>query len=131
MFCVKTLNNYFYADKHVYRNIDHHAVKFSGIKIAEPRQFVLAGNSRNAFFDDKRMNGQATILDVEDSAVVVRLTGFTRPIYFNKINDKKRCTEQNLVNVGSMLSFRDGEHLQMRLNNDSIYDFSIGNISSL
>ena len=128
-FCVKTLNNYFYADKHVYRNIDHHAVKFSGIKIAEPRQFVLAGNSRNAFFDDERMNGQATILDVEDSAVVVRLTGFTRPIYFNKINDKKRCTEQNLVNVGSMLSFRDGEHLQMRLNNDSIYDFSIGNLT--
>ncbi len=126
---VKTLNNYFDADKHVYRNIDHHAVHFNGIRIAQPNGFVLAANSRNAFFDDRRMQGQATIIGTNDTAVSVRLTGFSRPIYFNRINSEKRCYRRDLVNTASMLSFNQNEHLFLRMSNGEIYDFSIGKVS--
>lgn len=127
--CVKTLNNYFYADKHVYRNIDHHAVHFSGISIAHPEGFVLADHSRNAFFDNDHNNGQAVITDVNDTAVVVHLRGFSRPIFFNQINSAKRCYRQDLANAASLLSFKENDHLLLRMRNDDVYDFRIGEVT--
>lgn len=128
-FCIKTLNNYFYADKHVYRNIDHHAVSFSGICIAQPNGFILADNSKNAFFDNDHNNGRAVITGVNDTAVSVRLTSFTRPIYFNKIYSNKRCYRQDLANASSLLRFKESEHLLLRMKNGDVYDFNIGNVT--
>lgn len=128
--CIKTLNNYFDADKDVYRNVDHHAVHFSGVRISQPNGFVLAANSNNAFFDDECMAGQATIVGTNDTAVSVRLTGFTRPIYFNHINEEKhRCYRRDLINKESLVSFREGEHLFLRVSDGGIYDFSIGEVT--
>jgi len=128
-FCIKTLNNYFYADKHVYRNIDHHAVYFSGVTIEQPNGFILAGNTKNAFFDNDHNNGKAVITGINDTAVMVRLTGFSRPIYLNRINSKKRCYRQDLANVASLLRFKESEHLLLRMKNGNVYDFSIGNVT--
>ena len=128
-FCIKTLNNYFNADKHVYRNIDHHAVHFSGVSIAQPNGFVLADNTKNSFFDNEHNNGKAVITGVNDTAVSVRLTGFSQPIYFNRINSKKRCYRQDLANAVSLIKFKEGEHLLLRMKNGDVYDFSIGNVT--
>lgn len=127
--CVKTLNNYFFADKHVYRNIDHHAVHFDGIRIDQPNGFVLAGNGKSAFFDHVQNVGRAVITGMNDTAVTVRLTGFTRPIYFNRINSKKRCYRQDMVNASSLLLFKQDEHLQIRMKDGGVYDFWIGQVS--
>ena len=128
-FCIKTLNNYFYADKHVYRNIDHHAVHFSGVSILQPNGFILADNTRNSFFDNEHNNGKAVITGVNDTAVSVRLTGFTRPIFFNRINSDKRCYRQDLANMGSLVSFKEDEHLFLRMKNGDVYDFNIGSVT--
>ena len=128
-FCIKTLNNYFYADKHVYRNIDHHTVHFSGVSISQPNGFILADNTKNSFFDNNHNNGKAVITGVNDTAVSVRLTGFTRPVFFNRINSKKRCYRQDLANGSSLLSFKEGEHLFLRMKNGDVYDFNIGNVT--
>lgn len=128
-FCIKTLNNYFFADKHVYRNIDHHAIHFDGVRVDQPQGFVLAGNERNAFFDNSQNNGRATITGINDTAVTVRLTGFTRPIYFNRINSKKRCYRQDLANASSLVTFDEHEHLNLRMKDGSVYDFSIGAVN--
>ncbi len=128
-FCIKTLNNYFYADKHVYRNIDHHAVHFSGVSILQPNGFLLADNTKNSFFDNDHNNGKAVITGVNDTAVSVRLTGFTRPIFFNRINPQKRCYRQDLANMSSLVSFKEGEHLFLRMKNGEVYDFNIGNVT--
>lgn len=129
-FCIKTLNNYFYADKHVYRNIDHHAVHFSGVRILQPNGFILADNTKNSFFDNDHNNGKAVITGVNDTAVSVRLTGFTRPIYFNRIDTHKRCYRQDLANMSSLASFKEGEHLFLRMKNGDVYDFNIGNVTT-
>lgn len=121
---VYTLNNYFYADKSIYTNVDHHAIRLDGIKLSSPNGFELAGNSRNAFFDSEEMNGRATVMGVNDSAVAVRLTGFTRAIYFNEVNSKGRCYKRTLAINDALLHFKDGEQLQLRLDNDSVYMFS-------
>lgn len=128
-FCIKTLNNYFYADKHVYRNIDHHAVYFSGISISQPTGFILANNTKNSFFDNDHNSGNAVITGVNDTAVSVRLIGFTRPIYFNRINPQRRCYRQDLANVGSLVSFKEDEHLFLRMKNGDVYDFNIGDVT--
>lgn len=129
LLCVKTLNNYFDADKHVYRNIDHHAIHFSGVKITQPNGFVLAASTNKAFFDDDRMNGQATIIGTNDTAVSVRLSSFTRPIYFDRRNSDHRCYQRDLVNKEALLSFKENEHLFLHMNNGDIYVFSIGKVS--
>ena len=128
-FCIKTLNNYFYADKHVYRNIDHHAVHFSGVSILQPNGFILADNTKNSFFDNEHNNGKAVITGVNDTAVSVRLTGFTRPIFFNRINSQKRCYRQDLANMGSLVSFKEDDHLFLRMRNGDVYDFNIGDVT--
>ena len=51
-----TLRNYFYADKSVYTNNDHHALKITGVQIQKPAKFLLVKNNGSAFFDDKQFH---------------------------------------------------------------------------
>ena len=128
--CIFTLNNYFYAESKVYRNIDHHAMRIDGIVIEEPNQFLLAGNSRRAFFDDRQMNGQAKIIGVTDTTVIIELNDFTRPIYLNTIDhNKKRCVKQTIINESSLVTLEKDDHLQLKANDHNVFDFFIKEVN--
>lgn len=115
-----TLDNYFNPDKHVYSNIDHHAFKLSGVKFRANHPFLLAANSKDAFFDAEEMMGSATVTGVNDNVVNLRLNGFTRPIYQYHF-DGSRCEWMELKNNASLLCFQDT--LYLRTKNDQVFRF--------
>lgn len=86
-----TLDNYFYPDRMIYRNSDHHAVRIDGVKIKAPAHFVLAENSKHAFFDGEGITGRASIASVGDEAVTLKTKGFSRALYMEHYNEKTKC----------------------------------------
>ena len=118
---VYTIDNYFYPEEQVYRNIDHHVVRLDGAKIVNPRNFVLAANSPSAFLDSKTMNGKISISNYSDSsAISFRLEHCTRALYSNLYSGQKRCWKRNLLNKDQLLHFDDGgkgDTLFLRLSN--------------
>lgn len=122
---VATLNNYFYADKHVYRNIDHHAMRLDGIAIANPSGFLLAGNDAQAFFDDPSIGGQAIVDHIAGDSVVLRLIDFRRALYLNKYQTDGMCYRRELLNTRYLPRFVDKEHLQMQMADHTVYELYV------
>ena len=123
---IVTLNNYFFADSHVYRNTDHHTLRLDGIELRNaPTTFVLAANSPRAFFDDESMCGSAVIDDVSADSVRLRLDNFCRPLFINHYNADGRCTGRTLLGGQSLLQFADGDTLFLRLSNADVYGFYV------
>jgi hypothetical protein len=126
---IHTLNNYFFADEHLYRNTDHHALRLDGITIGSQRGFVLAGASKQAFFDDERMGGSVALTDNSgNDSVQLKLSHFTRPIFINQYNAEGRCTQRTCVNCGdggngSLLCFSPQDTLLLRTKNGNVYSF--------
>ena len=99
-----TLNNYFYADKEVYTNNEHHAIRVEGIRINDARGFVLAKNDKTAFFDNDKFHGSIVIESV-DSVVTLSLKEFTHPI-IESLRESGKAAEDNVLNsMGHTISF--------------------------
>lgn len=113
-----TLHNYFYADKTIYTNSDHHALRVEGVRIKQPSGFVLANNS-SAFFDDKDFHGSVTIESVDTTAngfAVLSLDQFTHPIYHSVDN-----TVDTTLNSNGLISFtRDQEIIFESINGQQL-----------
>ncbi len=125
-FCsVYTLNNYFYADKHVYRNIDHHVFRLEGISIANPNNFILAENSRNAFFDSDRNCGRILINQVSDSSVCLTSEGFSRVVFKDSTDSDGRRLKREVINKESLIRFRQNDTVQFRMNNNQVYTLAV------
>ncbi len=121
---IYTLDNYFFANRHVYRNIDHHTVRLDGIDINNPHGFVLAANSARAFFDDVAMGGRAVITSLDQDTLNLELTNFSRPIFINHYNGEGRCVKRTLANASSLVTFTDKDTLQLRTRrNNDVYKF--------
>lgn len=127
---IYTLNNYFYADKHVYRNADHHALRLDGITIGNPRGFLLAEASNRAFFDDERMGGSVTVESGEcTDSIQLKLTNFTRTLFLNQYNAEGRCIQRSLLNGHSLLRFGEQDTLFLRTRNGGVYRFFLQTVS--
>lgn len=121
-----TLNNYFYPPEQIYRNLDHHVVRLDGAQILRPVDFVLAEDSKYAFFDSRQMNGRITIASVNDNTLTLRLEGCTRALYYNQYNEGKRCEKRELLNHEQLLHFNDAiynDTLYMRLTDNRLLKF--------
>lgn len=109
----KTLSNYFYADNDVYSNSDHHAVKVEGVRIVTPKGFVLAGNSKNAFFDYENYHGTLTIKDYDEKSVTIKSEGFTQALYHDVYNDELELKSSVLLNEKSLIPLLCDDRLQL------------------
>ena len=123
---IKALDNYFAPDLEVYTNADHHALRFDGISIEHPIGFILAADSREAFFDDCTQRGSATIVGVDEQGVHLCLNDFTRPIRTITYNNKKKQKKYSLLGQGlSMLHFTDSDTLCLRTDNGETWKLKI------
>ena len=121
---LKALENYFYASPKVYTNADHNALRLDGISIGRPDGFVLAGNARNAFFDDPTMQGHISIVSVEDNTVRLRLDNFTRPLFkvsYDVKNDKKEFKYSVLGTGKTLFHFTDKDTLTWCTNKKDVW----------
>lgn len=100
------LNNYINPEKEVFANNDHHALRLEGIIIDDPVNggFLLAGDSENAFHDNDKFSGTLSIADITESSVILKSSGFTRPIY------TKRLYKGEYSDMRTNLVSNDGEH---------------------
>lgn len=120
-----TLNKYFNADKHVYRNIDHHAMRIDGIGIRDPHGFMLAGNNLRSFFDDKSIGGQITIQNVNPQTVELHMMNFRKALYQNHYAKDGKCYRRTLLNAESLPRFTEEQRLQLQMKDGQIYEFYI------
>lgn len=128
---LKALTNYFNAPLKVYTNADHNALRLDGISIGHPEGFILAGNTREAFFDDPTMRGQISIVSVGDNSVRIRLDNFTRPLFKVGYTNKKKEYRYSLLGEGkTMFHFKDTDTLRWRTNRNDVWKvvFSSGRI---
>ncbi len=133
-----TLSNYFYADKNVYTNNEHHALKVTGVEFASSNPFLLAKNSREALFDDKQFHGSVTVESVGvetkkvgdrvDTVLNVKLDlkGFTHPIYQYRY-ERKATKESALDSVinSKTISFTANDKVKFVANNGESVEFWI------
>lgn len=127
---IKALDNYFSPDLEVYTNADHHALRFDGISIEHPIGFILAADSREAFFDDCTQRGSATIVGVDEQGVHLCLNDFTRPIRTITYNNKKKQKKYSLLGQGlSMLHFTDSDTLCLRTDSGETWKLKIDTIT--
>ena len=98
--CYWALNNYINPSSKIFKNSDHHIVSIDSIKISNPVGYVLAGRSKDAFFDnlDAFDSSAATITNVGDSTITLNLRGITTPVYRYVMNGVDRNTCQILLN---------------------------------
>jgi cell division protein FtsI/penicillin-binding protein 2 len=116
---LKALDNYFDAPLKVYTNADHNALRVDGISIGRPEGFVLAGNAKDAFFDDPTMRGKISIVSVDDRGVHLRLDNFTRSLFKVGYTDEKKEFRYSLLGGGmTMFHFKDSDTLRWRTNNN-------------
>ena len=120
--CLMTLCNYFYADKSIYTNNDHHALKVEGVRIENPRDFILAKNSEEAFFDGNELHGEVVIRDYDTTGVTLKCNNFSHPIY-----DKTGESNYNMQNIDSsdMLVFKNNDTVTFVNNAGEKIDFWI------
>lgn len=108
-FTIATLRNYFYADKSVYSNNMHHALRLDGFSINNPDSVVLAKNDNTAIFDNKDFNGSVVIRNYNsnDSTITLVAKGFTHPIYIDTVyGDKIR---KELLNKRNFIVFKEND----------------------
>lgn len=95
----KTLSNYFFAGQNIYKNSDHHAVRMDGASIINPYNFVVAGESDKALFDNKNYKGTVEICNVDTTGVTLNLKGFTQSIYLNNYSGDELKSAKLLNNA--------------------------------
>lgn len=99
--CYWALNNYVNPSTSIFMNSDHHAVSIDSIKIKNPNNYRLAGNSKLAFFDNLDVDSKAyaNIAQVDKDSVKLLLKGITTPLYRYVYDDEsKRNLRQILLN---------------------------------
>ena len=76
------MSYYFYPDKEVFSNNDHHAIAVEGIETSR-NSLLLAADDRNAFFDDHTMAGSIELSNISTDNATARLhiTGAGMPVY--------------------------------------------------
>lgn len=118
-----TLKNYFYADKNVYTNNEHHALRIDGIRIPDARSFLLANNDSLAFFDDEQFHGSISIASVDENGVTLKCEGFTHPIYKQvRVDEFIRDTS---VNTSNIISFTEKDSIIFKAKNGHSIGFGI------
>lgn len=82
LLAVFAMSNYFYPSTQVFSNNDHHAIALEGIKTTES-SFLLAADSKEAFFDDHNMAGRIELADIslKDTTITLRFDGAGMPVY--------------------------------------------------
>lgn len=128
-FSILTLNNYFEADSSTYKNSSHYALKVDGIRLQQTDEFVVAGPSRDAFFDQNRFLGNIVLENVSDSSVQLGLEQFAFPFYQEFYNDEGRLDKLVLCNAESMVTFTNQDTLQFKMYNGSTYQFYVDELS--
>lgn len=129
-FSVYTLNNYFEADSSIYKNNNHYALKLDGISLNGTNDFVVAGGTDNAFFDQNRFCGDIVFENVNDSNVQLRLQQFTSSFYQEFYNNEGRLDKLVLRNAESMATFSNLDTLRFMMHNGSIYSFYVDELSN-
>lgn len=135
-----TLKNYFYAEKEVYTNNDHHALKVKGIKIENPVNFPFAKNDNTAFFDDKQFHGGITVESVKiksstSASVILNLKEFTHPIYkyqYKRVKKRHPALKRKVEETGldsainrKTISFTADDRVKFIAKNGESVEFSI------
>ncbi|WP_455998830.1 hypothetical protein, partial [Phocaeicola barnesiae] len=128
-FSVLTLNNYFEADSSVYKNSDHYALRMDGICVKKNGQFIVAGASDNAFFDQKRFMGNIVVENVNDSTIQLGFQRFPYSFYQESYNEDGRLDKLSLRNTESMFTFTNQDTLQLKMQNGSIYQFYVDELT--
>ena len=128
-FSVLTLNNYFEADSSVYKNSDHYALKMDGICVKKTDRIIVAGTGDNAFFDQKRFMGNIVVENVNDSTIQLGLQRFPYSFYQEFYSEDGRLDKLCLRNTESMFSFTNQDTLQLKMQNGSIYQFYVDELS--
>ena len=128
-FSVLTLNNYFEADSSVYKNSNHYALRMDGIRLKQADKFIVAGAENNAFFDQKQFMGDIVIENVNDSSIQLGLQRFTHSFYQEFYNEDGRLDKLSLRNAESMFTFTNQDTLQFKMQNGSIYQFYVDELS--
>lgn len=106
---ISTLNNYFYASEDIYTNNQHHILRLNSITVKDTKNFVLAGSSDNALFDNKGYNGKITIDSCDKKSIKLKLDNFAQPVYkYGKAT--KNTTRRDIVLNSNLLSFTAGVH---------------------
>lgn len=118
-----TLHNYFYAEKDVYKNNEHHALRIDGVRISDPTNFLLVKNDSSAFFDDKNFHGSIKIEEVDSAAVTLSLKQFTHPIYHTIRNE---CVADTVLNdLDKSICFTAKDTVRFLTKNENFVDFWI------
>lgn len=128
-FSVLTLNNYFEADSSVYKNSDHYALKMDGICVKKTDRIIVAGTGDNAFFDQKRFMGNIVVENVNDSTIQLGLQRFPYSFYQEFYSEDGRLDKLCLRNTESMFSFTNQDTLQLKMQNGSIYQFYVDELT--
>lgn len=118
---LKTLDNYFYPDEQVYQNVEHHVVSLRGIKLEDTNHYMLAGNNKDAFWDNKSIRGELYITSA-DSVITLKLRDFSRGIYVHTYTTDGRIEQSELINAADMIYFNDGDTLYLK-QGSKIYKF--------
>ncbi|MCQ2148129.1 MAG: hypothetical protein MJZ16_11535, partial [Bacteroidales bacterium] len=101
-----SLGNYFNPKTEVYSNYHHHAIKVEGVKINSDN-FLLAGNSENAFFDSPKYRGTVRVIGHDADSVTLSFRGLFNPFY-------RKVTSQRHVNLNSeLITFNEGERVEI------------------
>ena len=89
LFAIFTMSNYFYPPMEVFSNNDHHAIAVEGIETTNT-SLLLAADDRNAFFDDRTMEGRIELVNIShsDSMATLHIRGAGMPVY-GVIEEKK------------------------------------------
>ena len=114
--CLFTLSNYFYADSRLYTNNEHHALRLDGVRIDNPKDFVLVKDSKDAFFDDENFHGSVIIESVDDYGVTLKSENFTHPIYRHKVNPdlikgEYKTSVDTIINNADVIRFTAGDEV--------------------
>lgn len=121
-FSVMAFKQYVYPRKDVIKSNEYHALRVDGIALRNCRGFVLAGNSRNAFFDAETHNGSITIRDTSSRTVQLELNNFSEPVY---LISGSQMRQYSLLNTASLVSFHDNDSVQL-VHHDQTGDRIIG-----
>ena len=125
-----TLSNYFYADKEVYSNNEHHAIRIDGVKVKNTENFLLVKNDNAAFFDNKEYHGSVFIEEVDSEHVTLRLNEFIHPVYHyvreeikNLIRERKIVVDSLLNDANKVIAFTSNDTLTFTNRNGESLEF--------
>lgn len=114
----KTLGNYFYGHNDVYSNSDHHAVRIDGVALSKAKDFVLAGNTKEAFFDNEYLHGTLRIVDYDENSVRLRSSEFSQAVYIETYEDKEKKSA-TIINEENLITLKADDRVQFIAQRDT------------